>query len=251
MPWISKANKIEKFEGENVKKFGKSIYLQQCARCHGAGLDGMGTIPGLKNLELKYNVSKLSSVISKGKGTMMPLPHLNIPQINAISAYLLNDDKIEIDKNSFNDLDPNALPYSISFYGRFMDENGYPAVKPPWGTLNAIDLNKGELVWQVPLGEYDELTKKGFPKTGTENYGGPIVTDGGLIFIGATNDEYFRAFNKKNGEEIWRKKLPAGGYATPITYEIDGKQFIVIACGGGKMGTKSGDSYVAFSLKDK
>ena len=98
------------------------------------------------------------------------------------------------------------------------------------------------------MGEYEELTKQGFSKTGTENYGGPILTDGGLIFIGATNDEYFRAFDKKTGEEIWKTKLPAGGYATPITYQIDGKQYVVIACGGGKMGTKSGDSYVAFAL---
>jgi len=98
------------------------------------------------------------------------------------------------------------------------------------------------------LGEYEELTKQGFSKTGTENYGGPILTNGGLIFIGATNDEYFRAFDKKTGEEIWKTKLPAGGYATPITYQIDGKQYLVIACGGGKMGTKSGDSYLAFAL---
>ncbi len=98
------------------------------------------------------------------------------------------------------------------------------------------------------MGEYEELTKQGFSKTGTENYGGPILTDGGLIFIGATNDEYFRAFDKKTGEEIWKTKLPAGGYATPITYQIDGKQYVVIACGGGKMGTKSGDSYLAFAL---
>ena len=98
------------------------------------------------------------------------------------------------------------------------------------------------------MGEYEELTKQGFSKTGTENYGGPILTDGGLIFIGATNDEYFRAFDKKTGEEIWKTKLPAGGYATPITYQIDGKEYVVIACGGGKMGTKSGDSYLAFAL---
>ena len=180
----------------------------------------------------------------------MPLPQLTDIQIKAISAFLLEDDSIEISKESFNDLDPNALPYSISFYGRFMDENGYPAIKPPWGTLNAIDLNKGELVWKVPLGEYEELTAKGFPKTGTENYGGPIITSGGLLFIGATNDEYFRAFDKKTGEELWKAKLPAGGYATPITYQINGKQYIVIACGGGKMGTKSGDSYIAFSLNN-
>ncbi len=114
--------------------------------------------------------------------------------------------------------------------------------------IEALIYHKGEIVWQVPLGEYEELTKQGFSITGTENYGGPILTDGGLIFIGATNDEYFRAFDKKTGEEIWKTKLPAGGYATPITYQIDGKQYVVIACGGGKMGTKSGDSYLAFAL---
>ena len=178
----------------------------------------------------------------------MPMPQVSESQIKAMTAFLLDDDNIDLDLNSFRELDPNIVPYSINYFGRFMDENGYPAVKPPWGTLNAIDLNKGEIVWQVPLGEYEELTKQGFSKTGTENYGGPILTDGGLIFIGATNDEYFRAFDKKTGEEIWKTKLPAGGYATPITYQIDGKQYVVIACGGGKMGTKSGDSYLAFAL---
>ncbi len=248
MPWVSKAFKLDKIKDKNVQKFGKSIYLQQCSRCHGPELQGISNLPDLKNLKNRFNQKELASIIKKGKGSMMPLPHLNKSQINAISSYLLDDETIEIDQSSFNDLDPNALPYSIKYYGRFMDEYGYPAIKPPWGTLNAIDLNKGELAWSVPLGEYDSLTKKGFPKTGTENYGGPIVTSGGLIFIGATNDEYFRAFNKKNGEELWKTKLPAGGYATPITYQIDDKQFVVIACGGGKMGTKSGDSYIAYSL---
>ena len=84
--------------------------------------------------------------------------------------------------------------------GRFLNEDGYPAVAPPWGTLNAIDLNKGEILWKVPLGEYEELTAKGYPKTGTENYGGPLISAGNLIFIGATNDHYFRAFNKETGE---------------------------------------------------
>jgi len=250
MPWVSKANKIEKLMNSSAKKYGKSIYLQQCSRCHGGELEGVSNIPTLKNIKSKYTIKDLHSIIKYGKGSMMPLPQLTDIQIKAISAFLLEDDSIEISKESFNDLDPNALPYSISFYGRFMDENGYPAIKPPWGTLNAIDLNKGELVWKVPLGEYEELTAKGFPKTGTENYGGPIITSGGLLFIGATNDEYFRAFDKKTGEELWKAKLPAGGYATPITYQINGKQYIVIACGGGKMGTKSGDSYIAFSLNN-
>ena len=179
----------------------------------------------------------------------MPMPQISKTQIKLMTTYLLNKDDLDIDISSLQQIDPNFSPYSINYFGRFMDENGYPAIKPPWGTLNAIDLNKGEILWQVPLGEYDELSKRGFPKTGTENYGGPIVTAGGLIFIGASNDEYFRAFDKISGEELWRTELPAGGYATPITYQIGGKQYVVIACGGGKMGTKSGDSYVAFSLE--
>ena len=123
-------------------------------------------------------------------------------------------------------------------------------VKPPWGTLNAIDLNTGEYKWRVTLGEFPELTAKGIPPTGTENYGGPIVTAGGLIFIAASKDEQIRAFDKKTGKELWKAKLPAGGYATPATYWSEGRQFVVIACGGGKMGTKSGDAYVAFSLPE-
>ncbi len=252
MPWVSIAKKVDfsNLEKENkIKNYGKVIYNQQCSRCHGSDLSGMSNIPDLKNLENRYNASKLALIISKGKGSMMPMPQISETQIQLLTAYLLNINSIEVDISSFQKVDPNFSPYSINYFGRFMDENGYPAIKPPWGTLNAIDLNQGKIVWQVPLGEYDELTKTGFPKTGTENYGGPIVTAGGLIFIAATNDEYFRAFDKISGKELWRKKLPAGGYATPITYEIEGKQYIVIACGGGKMGTKSGDSYIAFSVE--
>jgi quinoprotein glucose dehydrogenase len=124
-------------------------------------------------------------------------------------------------------------------------------VNPPWGTLNAVDLNTGERLWQVPLGEYAELSALGVPKTGTENYGGPVVTAGGVLFIAATRDEHFRAFDAETGEELWKTRLPAGGYATPATYEIDGRQYVVIACGGGKMGTKSGDAYVAFALPEE
>ena len=144
---------------------------------------------------------------------------------------------------------PDAtVPYSHTGYNRFLDPDGYPAVKPPWGTLNAIDLNTGEIAWTVPLGELPELTAQGIPPTGTENYGGPVVTAGGLLFIGATKDEKFRAFDKKHRRVLWETSLPAGGYATPATYAVNGKQFVVIAAGGGKMGTKSGDAYVAFAL---
>lgn len=146
------------------------------------------------------------------------------------------------------DASVSEIPYATTGYNRFLDPDGYPAVRPPWGTLNAIDLNTGEYLWRRPLGELPELTAAGLPPTGTENYGGPLVTAGGLIFIGATKDEKFRAFDKTNGELLWEAALPAGGYAVPATYSIAGRQFVVIACGGGKMGTKSGDAYVAYAL---
>ncbi|HTF31183.1 MAG TPA: PQQ-binding-like beta-propeller repeat protein, partial [Flavitalea sp.] len=130
------------------------------------------------------------------------------------------------------------------------DQNGYPGIKPPWGTLNAIDLNSGNILWQVPLGEYPELLSKGIPATGTANLGGSVVTAGGLVMIGATKDEKFRIFDKDNGKLLWEYKLPAGGYAMPSTYSIESKQYIVIAAGGGgKVGSKSGDAYIAFRLK--
>ncbi|MGZ3871312.1 MAG: outer membrane protein assembly factor BamB family protein, partial [Mucilaginibacter sp.] len=136
-------------------------------------------------------------------------------------------------------------------YTRFLDKDGYPGIKPPWGTLDAVDLTSGKLLWKVPLGEYPELTKKGIPITGTELYGGPLVTKGGLVFVAATKDEKIRAFDKKTGREVWSAKLPAAGYATPATYSVDGRQYVVIACGGGKIGSRSGDSYVCFALPEK
>jgi len=139
----------------------------------------------------------------------------------------------------------SPYPYQIGGYRKLRDEKGNPAVKPPWGQLTAIDLNKGEFLWQKVLGKNDTTEKE----VGTENFGGPILTAGGLVFIGATRDEMFRAFDAATGAVLWETKLPAGGYATPATYSLNGKQYIVIACGGGaRLTTKSGDSYVAFAL---
>ena len=163
-------------------------------------------------------------------------------------AYLLD---LEVEASAFastTDQATNYVPFGHAGYNRFFDQEGYPAVKPPWGTLNAIDLNAGEILWSVPLGEHQELTARGIPPTGTENYGGPAVTASGLLFIGATKDEKFRAFSTATGELLWETDLPAGGYATPAVYEAEGRQFVVIAAGGGKMGTKSGDTYVAYAL---
>jgi len=142
------------------------------------------------------------------------------------------------------------IRYQHTGYNRWYDKNGYPVNTPPWGTLTAIDLNTGDRKWQVPLGEYKELVGKGIPPTGTDNYGGPLVTASGLIFIAATRDEKFRAIDKQTGKTLWETQLPAAGYASPSTYAINGKQYVVIACGGGKLKTKSGDKYVAFSLDE-
>lgn len=148
---------------------------------------------------------------------------------------------------------PNSTgnPYSVkgTGYGRFWDPKGYPAITPPWGSLTAINLNSGEFAWQSTLGEFDELTRQGIAPTGAPNLGGSVVTAGGLVFIASTQDEKFRAFDKATGKVLWETKLPAGGYASPSTYMVNGKQYIVIAAGGGgKMMTKSGDYYVAFAL---
>ena len=143
---------------------------------------------------------------------------------------------------------PYKPAYTAKIWQRFTDQNGYNAIKPPWGTLNAIDLKTGDYLWSVPLGEFPELTEKGIPITGTETYGGPVVTGSGLIFIASTRDERIRAFDKKTGKVVWEYQLPAGGFATPISYEVDGKQYIAIAAGGGR-GAKAGGWYVAFALK--
>ena len=150
-----------------------------------------------------------------------------------------------------NEEDEYVPPYAFRGFQRWLDREGYPAIKPPWGTLNAVDLNTGEIKWTVPLGEYEELTARGIPQTGTENYGGPVVTAGGVLFIGATADEKIRAFDKETGEVLWEADLPFGGNATPSTYMADGKQYVAISAGGGKSNRPVGGMLVAFALPDE
>jgi quinoprotein glucose dehydrogenase len=147
---------------------------------------------------------------------------------------------------------PGYGPYGHTGYHQFLDHEGYPAIKPPWGLLNAINLNTGEFAWRVPLGEYWELTSRGIPRTGTETFGGSIVTAGGLVLIAGTKDERIHAFDKQTGRLLWEHPLPAGGYATPATYQVDGRQYVVIAAGGaGMLRTRAGDAFVAFRLQDE
>ena len=149
-----------------------------------------------------------------------------------------------------NDRSEWPYPYVFDGYAKHLAPDNLPIIKPPWGQLTAIDLNKAKIEWQIPLGNIDTLMIPGHPITGTENYGGPVVTDGGVLFIAATADSKIRAFDVDTGEQLWQALLPSAGFATPATYSVDGKQYLVIACGGGKLGLESGDSYVAFILKD-
>lgn len=250
MAWILTMVDIDPSKSSEPQTLGSSTYTANCAMCHGPDMAGdvTGTYPTLKNLEQKYSQEEIKNIIVNGRNFMPAWEHLGEDKIQAVMDFMAGK-KETIDPHMAG-VEDNAgvIPYTHTGYNRFFDQFGYPAMKPPWGTLNAIDMDKGEILWQVPLGEFTELTEKDIPKTGTENYGGPIVTEGGLLFIGASKDEHFRVFDKTTGEELWKYKLPAGGYATPSTYEVDGKQYVVIACGGGKMGTKSGGSYMAFSL---
>lgn len=251
MPWILTMIKTE--STQFGFKPGAKTYQINCAMCHGQNREGKpeANYPSLINIQNKLKEDDIMEVINTGKGFMPSYKHLPDEEKEILVAYLLNEPQ-KMNDEHLQGIQNNqdAVPYTHTGYNRFLDAEGYPAVKPPWGTLSAIDLNLGGILWQVPLGEFEELTQRGIPKTGTENYGGPVVTAGGVIFIAASKDEYFRAFDKKNGDEIWKYKLPAGGYATPSVYAVNGKQYVVIACGGGKMGTHSGDSYVAFALEE-
>ncbi len=255
MPWILTMIDIELAQSGNPYDRGKVVYALNCASCHGGQREGdqQKIYPALTNLKSRQSKEETLQLIVKGKGSMPSNDFLSAEEKHNLLAFLFEEKNAQpLDPHSRRS-GPAAAPI-VSFvstgYHRFLDHEGYPAIRPPWGTLNAIDLNKGEILWQVPLGEFEELTQRGIPQTGTENYGGPVVTAGGLIFIGASKDGKFRAFDKTTGKVLWETKLPYGGYATPSTYEYKGRQYVVIACGGGKMGTKPGDAYVAFALPE-
>lgn len=263
MPWILTMIDVPgKNNDLSLKGIGQGVYGKYCISCHGPELKGNGSsYPSLVNLEKKYNDDKLYKLIENGKNMMPAFKQISGGEKEAIAAFLLNKQDKEPGAATKKTRQPIAennplqkksildeVHYTMTGYNRFTDKDGNPGIKPPWGTMNAVDLNTGKLLWKVPLGEFEELTKKGIPPTGTECYGGPLVTKGGLVFIGGTKDSKIRAFDKKSGKVVWEAKLPVPAYATPATYSINGKQYVVIACGGGKIGSKSGDEYVAFAL---
>ena len=245
IPWL-----ITMTPNANFDNAGLSIYTNYCGNCH--GLDRKGNppaLPSLLGLKDKYTTDSLDQLLRKGRGAMPAFSHISAEERGILIDYLLGKADV-VDKKELEAESAKLYPrYYMKGYQRLTTKEGIYGSNPPWGLLTAIDMNTGLKKWQIPLGSIDSLKKMGFENTGIENYGGPVATAGGVLFIAATKDEKIRAFDKETGKLLWEAQLPAAGHATPAVYEKNGKQFLVIACGGGK-GTKSGDAYVAFALPD-
>ena len=239
---------------EQMSRFnlGRRIYQTQCTFCHGNSQSGVKThsLTSLQQIASERTAEEIERTLEFGKGNMPQFGWLSNDERKALVAFLKEEGKnelIDLKKIALNF--SNKIPWLSSGHHPIKDDGGFPINKRPWGTLSAIDMDSGTIDWQVALGTYPELEARGYEPTGTFNLGGPLVTAGGLIFIGATMDERFRAFDKDTGEMLWEFQLDAGGYATPATFEIDGEQYVMIAAGGGGIpGTPSGDAFYCFSL---
>lgn len=244
MAWILRM--IEQ-KPPSMKVSGKSLYVANCAACHKADLSGgPPEFPSLKGLSDRYSDGDVAQLLFAGTGRMPSFAHLGSAAVHAIVDYVMNG----ADANVHSDQSTSFfMKYLNNGYTKFLDPDGYPAVEPPWGTLSAIKLSTGTIAWQIPLGEYPQLASQGLKNTGSENYGGPVVTAGGLLFIAATSyDRKFRAFDKRTGKLLWETTIPFAGNATPSVYAVNGREFVVIAAGGGKSKDPSGGMIVAFAL---
>jgi quinoprotein glucose dehydrogenase len=234
MPWVIRM----------VTHDTTSLYKNNCASCHGADRKGTGTFPSLIDIGQRHSRQEIAAIVREGTGRMPGFDYLG-RGVDEIIDFLLTGK----DTGSGVTKDANWQKYRNEGYDLFRDPDGYPPLTPPWGTLNAIDLNKGEIRWKIPLGEFPELAAKGLKNTGSDNYGGPLVTSNGLLFIAATSfDKKIRAFDKLTGKLLWEATLPAAGNATPSIYELNGREYLAIVCGGGKNGAPAGSSIVAFAL---
>lgn len=237
MPWIVRL----------IQNDDASLYNSKCATCHRENREGTTVAPSLIDIGERQSRDEIARIIREGTGRMPAFPDMGTRNIDDLTDFLLTGKDKGADPNRKND--PGWLKYRSDGESIFLDPEGYPAVTPPWGTLSAIDLNQGEIRWKIPFGEFPELVAQGLKNTGSDNYGGPVVTASGLLFIGATNfDKKFRAYDKLTGALLWETILPAAGNATPAIYQIHGREYVVIACGGGKNGAPSGSSIVAFAL---
>ena len=249
VPWIAALRVPARIPPASVgtPRSAAALYAATCAACHGADRRGRDRAPSLIDLPSRRSVDDAAAILSYGRGFMPAFASLTVAERRELLAFL-GYAQMPSASGAEAPVHATTAPYEFAGYERWRDSSGFPAIKPPWGTLSAIDLNTGAYRWRIPLGEFAELNARGMPVTGTEQYGGPIVTRGGLVFIAATQDAKLRAFNARTGRQLWEAALPAPGYATPSTYAVRGRQFIVIAAGGGKLGSKSSDTYIAYTL---
>jgi quinoprotein glucose dehydrogenase len=249
MPWIMKMKKTPKQDELALLPVGERTYVSSCAVCHGQDRKGNAKsgYPSLADIASKRSKEFVTQIISNGKGMMPGFGGISANDKQALVAFLWGEEKKEVASQGSSVKKP-YIPYVSTGYNKWLDSKGLPAIAPPWGTLNAVDLNTGKLVWRIPFGHEPSLKEKGILNTGTENYGGPVVTASGLLFIAASKDGMFRVFDKRDGKLVWETELPAAAFATPATYQVNGKQYVVMACGGTKLGTKKGNQYVAFAL---
>ncbi len=249
MAWI--LNMKETLSEDALAKLatGERVYKVSCSVCHGAERKGnpLSNYPSLIDIGKRMDRKTIGTLITNGKGMMPGLTTLGATEKQAVIDFLLDIEKKEVTAAATPSVKEPFVRFKSTGYNKFLDNKGVSAIKPPWGTLNAIDLNTGKYVWKIPLGNEPALGAKGIG-LGSENYGGPVVTASGLLFIAATKDGQFRCFDKKTGKLLWETTLPAAAFATPSTYSVNGKQYIVLACGGTKLGTKKGNQYVAFAL---
>jgi len=234
----------------SVNKLGQHIYQGTCAFCHGTSSPLNPASPSLMNVRERLTQEQIRELMKTGRGQMPSFASFSELETKAVLAFLFGDGQGEMVETRDLDLSYAAeYPFTMTGHHDWRDPEGFPVNKRPWGTLNCVDLNEGRVKWQVPLGTYPKLEARGIPPTGTFNIGGPLVTRGGLVFIGAAADERFHAFDKETGELLWEYQMVTGGYASPCTYEVAGRQYIFIAAGGGgKVGTKPGDTYYCFAL---
>jgi quinoprotein glucose dehydrogenase len=258
MLWWIQMRKMSEGASANRSSKGEHLFNQNCSACHGMDKNGPANqaFPNLNDVGSRLKESEILSILELGRSRMPSFQHIKQQDRQAIVDFLLAKEssrfdvhKVEQVKTQEGKLFPYNPPYLNNGNNQFLDLDGYPAIKPSWGNLNAIDMNTGEFVWQVPFGEIPELMKKGLPVTGTENHGGPVVTAGSLLFIGATYDEKLRAIDTKTGKTVWEYQLPAGGYSTPATYMVNGKQYVVISAGGARYGLKGGSKFMAFAIE--